>query len=293
MLENFHLAAIIRRNARTELKQIPLRQPLQDSLAESWEQQYLGFTQEIEEVDFDPGYKPESHERFVLNDYTPPDWLVNETSQTVQHLDSLGREAQLTNSIVGIVGMARDDQNDELVLFQNFTGSRVIQPGRLLLQSGDTYVSPGRPGLTLDTRLSAVYEPVSRRLLFINFRTVNTFLPLLDLYREATEEDIREVLSHDRLATEDIDALATDANQWFAKRIAMLRDSRVLDEFSVDQIQARSVGLNVPMEIEDNRIVFPSERGAAKRLLQFLVEELYKGPITDTLYETNSKRQAD
>ena len=299
MLENFHLAAIIKEGARTYLRQIPLQQDLQDNLGKSWEEQFLRFTENIELVDFDPGYQPERHERFRLSDYNLPDWLANETSQTIQHLDPLGRETRLVgretrlaDSINAIVGMARDYQGNELVLFQNFTRSRVIRPGRFLLLSHDTYVSPERPGLTLDTKLSAVYQRASRRLLFINFRTVNTFLPLLDLYKEATEEDIREVLSHDKLVAEDLDASAADANQWFTKRIAMLRDSGVLDEFSVSQIQARSVGHNVSIEITDNKIVFPSERAAAKRLLQFLVEELYKGPITDTLYETNSKRQA-
>ena len=31
----------------------------------------------------------------------------------------------------------------------------------------------------------------------------------------------------------------------------------------------------------------------AKKLLQFLNEELFRGAITETLYETNSKREAD
>ncbi len=141
------------------------------------------------------------------------------------------------------------------MLFQNFTHSRVIRPGRfLLLGGGDTYVSPERPGLTLDAKLSAVYQPALSKLLFVNLRTVNTFLPLLDLYKEATEEDIREVLSHDRLAAEDLDASATDTNQWFAKRITMLRDSRVLDQFSADQIKARSVGHSVSIAILEDKI---------------------------------------
>lgn len=293
MLENFHLTAVLRRGAQSYLQQIPLKQDLQDELAESWEEQLMQFTTNVEEVNFDPGYRPGPHERFRLPDYVPPDWLVDETSQSVQSLDSLGRDPRQTDPIIAIMGMARDGHGDEVVLFQNFTPSRMIHPGRLLLQSNDTYVGYERPGLILDVKLSAVYQPTLRKLLFVSFRTANSFLPLIDLYREATEDDIREVLSHERLMPEEIDALIDNANQWFTKRIAMLRDSGILDQYSANQIKANAVGHNVSIEVRGDKIVFPREKNAAKRLLQFLVEELYKGPITDTLYETNSKRKAE
>ncbi len=126
-----------------------------------------------------------------------------------------------------------------------------------------------------------------------NLRTVNTFLPLADFYEEASEQQIREVLAHKRLAPEDGDALATESNQWFRKRFAMLRDSGVLDQYSAKQIQARSKGYDVEIHISKGKIVFPAEKPAAKKLLQFLNEELFRGAITETLYETNSKREAD
>ena len=289
MINNFHLAAIVKESAQTHLRHISLRQDLQSSLGEGWDQQYLDFVTDIEELDFDPGYRLEKHERFRLNDYVLPDWLVNETSQTFQNLDPL---RDMPNHISGLVGAGRDDQGGELVLFQNFIQSRVIRPGWTIFPNADnTYVGSERPGLTLDTKLSAVYQPNLRKFLFKSFRTVNTFLPLADIYREATEEDIRQVLSHDRLATEDLDASATDANQWFSKRIAILRDMGILDQFSVYEIKAKSVGYPVDINIVNGKIIFPREKNAAKRLLQFLVEELYRGAITDTLWETNSKRQ--
>ena len=293
MLVNFHLAAIVKEGSLTHLRHIPLRQDLQGSLGESWEDQFLQFTTDIEEVSFDPGYKLEKHERFFLSDYSPPSWLADETSQSLHHLDSLGSEEDMIDSVRGMVGMAKDNTGKALVLFQNFTRSRVIRPGWILFRTRDTYESITRPGLALDTKLSAVYQPTMNKLLFVSFRNVNTFLPLLDFYEEATEQDIREVLSHDNLDVEDMDTSAIGANQWFSKRISMLRDSGILDEFSVNQIQVSSIGHSVSIELINNKIVFPSDKKAAKRVLQFLVEELYKGPITDTLYETNSKRQAD
>ena len=115
----------------------------------------------------------------------------------------------------------------------------------------------------------------------------------MEFYEEASEDTIREILSHKILVPEDVEALAIDANQWFRKRFAMLRDSGVLDQYSPQQIKKRSKNYDVEIQISKGRIVFPAEKGAAKKLLQFLNEEIYRGAITDTLYETNSKREAD
>ena len=277
---------------QTRLLQIPLHQALQGSLAESWEDQKDRFLDGTEEINFDAGYSPEKHERFRLPDYEPPNWLADENSQTIENLDTIASHDELFDSITGTVAMARNDQDEELVLFQNFTRSRVIRPGGFLFLEGNTYKSAERRGLTLDVDLNAVYKPTERKLLFRNFRTVNTFLPLAEFYREVSEQEIREVLDHPLLAAEDPDESVASANEWFRKRIAMLKDSGLLDRFSAGWIQERSIGYDVSVGVADDKIVFPSDKLAAKRLLQFLNEELYRGAITETLYETNSKREA-
>ena len=292
MLENFHLAAIVKERTQTRLLQIPLHQALQGSLAESWEAQNVKFVEGIEEIAFNAGYSPEKHERFRLADYEPPDWLAKENSQTIENLDTIASDEELIDSITGTVAMARSDQGEERVLFQNFTRSRVIRPGGFLFLDGNTYKSAERRGLTLDVALSAVYQPTERKLLFHSFRTVNTFLPLADFYQEASEQEIREVLDHPLLAAEDPDAAVGNANQWFRKRFAMLKDSGILDEYSAAEIQSRSDGHNVSIKVSNSEIVFPADKAESKRVLQFLNEELYRGPITETLYETNSKREA-
>ena len=302
MLKNFHLAAIVKQASTPRLLQVPLSQALQHNLADSWQEQYDKFlnrgrgffrSNRVDQIEFNPGYNPEAHECFRLS-YELPDWLAPEDSTTVSELDTI-REEKLLNSISGIVAFARDENDEELVLFQNFSRSHVIQPGRFLFLRKDTYQSTEHPGLTLGSKLVAVYQAVGKNLLFRNFRTVNSFLPLADFYKEASEREIREVLAHAHLASENPDVLATDTNQWFRKRFAMLKDSGVLDKFTVKQIQQRSKdykGYDVAIRILKGKIVFPAEKSAAKRLLQFLNEELYRGPITENLYETNSKRKA-
>jgi hypothetical protein len=294
MLENFHLAAIVKQQGEIGLLRIPLLQGLQTSLADSWSDQYDSFVDDVEHIDFDAGYTAEEHERFVIKEYEPPVWLQGEDSTTAPDLDSIAElpDDDLT-SIRGLAAFARDGEGDEVVLFQNFTRSHVIKPGRYIFLQHDTYQTSENPGLTLDDRLSAVYWPTVDKLLFHKFRAVNTFLPLAALYEEASEEEISEVLGHPLLDAEDIDALAKGANQWFRKRFALLRDSGVLDDHTAAEIRTKAHGYEVGVVVRNHKVVFPAERREAKKLLQFLVEELYRGAITDTLYETNSKREAD
>lgn len=292
MLENFQLAAIVKQGSQTRLLRIPMHQALQDELAASWDAQYEAFVDDVDEIEFNPGYQPEAHERFILTDFELPDWLATEDSQSVADFDAITDDDALLDMTKGIAAFARQD-GTEIILFQNFSRSHVIRPGRFLFLQNNTYESTGRPGLTLDQKLSAVYRPGDQTLLFYNFRTVNTFLPLADFYKEASEQEIREVLDHDLLEPEDKDALAVNANQWFRKRFAMLRDSGVLNNYTAEQIREHSAGYEVDVTIQDGKITFPADKREAKRLLQFLNEEIFRGAITETLYETNSKREAD
>lgn len=293
MLENFQLAAIVAEGEQTRLLRIPLHQALQDSLAEEWAEQYRAFTQDTDEIEFNPGYQPEAHERFRLEDYELPDWIAGEDSQTVDDLDSLTQHDEQLESVKGIVAFAREDGGEALLLFQNFSRSHVIRPGGFLFLQNNTYSTAERPGLTLDKKLACIYRPADQVLVFQSFRVVNTFLPLADFYKEASEQEVREILDHHRLAPEDADALAVNSNQWFRKRFAMLRDSGLLDDYTAEQIREHSAGYEVDVQVEDGKILFPAEKREAKRLLQFLNEEIFRGAITETLYETNSKREAD
>lgn len=293
MFRDFQLATIVRQGPNVRLLRVPMHQALQESLAASWSGQYEAFVADIQEIDFDAGFQAEDHERFRLEDYQLPGFLSEQDRSSISELDATTNDDQLLEFTRGLVAFVLTDADEDLVLFQNFSRSHVIRPGRFLFLQNNTYETTQRPGLTLADKLSAVYFPDDEKLLFQSFRTVNSFLPLAEFYSEASEQQIREVLGHDLFEPADADALAVDSPQWFRKRFAMLRDSGVLDSYSADQIRDSSAGYEVTIQLENGKIVFPAERPEAKKLLQFLNEELFRGAITETLYETNSKREAD
>ena len=211
MFSFFQLAAILKRADAVRLLKVPLERSLQVNLAEDWERQYDEFAGNVDDIPFDAGYKPESSERFSLSDYDLPEGFAGESTGTAAKLVSLGRvqNNRFVTSIDGLVGFAQDDQGYERVMFQNFTRGRVIRPGRTLFLSNDTYGSIDQPGLNLDGRLSAVYQPDEQKLnSFQVFAPSIHFCPIMDIYRDASEQEIREVLEHPIFAPEDMDALA-------------------------------------------------------------------------------------
>lgn len=293
MFDNFQLAALVKTGEQWRLLQIPMHQNLQNTLAATWYQQYEAFTADMKEIAFDPGYTLEEHERFRVKGYALPEWLQAGEGGQVRNLDSIKKHENLIESIKAVIAFAHSEQGDELILAQSFSRSHVIQPGRFLFLQNDIYETPKHTGLTLGTRLAAVYNVKTRKLLFENFRNTNTFLPLTDFIAEASDHDIREVLSHSLLKPQDIEATTAAANQWFRKRFAMLKASKILDQCTTKDLVKRSKSYKVELKVEKGRIVFPADKHVAKRLLQFLNEEIFRGAITEKLYETNSKREAD
>jgi len=293
MLRDFQLAALVKTGEQWLLLRIPMHQHLQNSLASSWQKQYEAFTADTKEIAFNAGYTAEEDERFRVKDYALPDWLQAGGGGKLRNLGSIKEHENLIESIRAIIAFARNVQDEELMLAQSFSRSHVIRPGRFLFLQNDTYETPKHTGLTLGTHLTAVYDIKSRKLLFQNFRNTNTFLPLTDYIAEASDHDIREVLNHHLLKPQDIGATIAAANQWFRKRFAMLKDSKILDQYTVPELVKRSKGYEVELKVEKDRIVFPADKPSAKRVLQFLNEEIFRGAITEKLYETNSKREAD
>ena len=139
MFEDFQLAAIIKQGKNTRLLRIPLHQGLQDELSETWHSQYRAFVNEIDAIDFNAGYQPEDHERFRLEEFELPEYLAGEARQSIPDLDAITMDDALLDSTKGLVAFVRTDDGQELVLFQNFSRSHVIRPGRFLFLKNETY----------------------------------------------------------------------------------------------------------------------------------------------------------
>ncbi|MBR1369273.1 hypothetical protein RJ53_07110 [Methanocalculus chunghsingensis] len=293
MFKNFQLVALTKENDELSAFYIPLDQDLQTQLSNSFSEQYKSLCKDSSEIEFDASYKPDSNELFCIHPYELPNMICDMSSHHIPTLDNVSFLGNSYTSVKAIVAFVKDSQNEELVLFQNFYNSYVIKPGRSIIFQSGIYKGVSQPIITLQNKLSAIYIPIEKKLLFKNFRNTNLFLPLADYYKEASNQEIHEILNHSLFSTENMDLIIGFSNQWFRKRFAMLQNSGILDIYSAHQILEESQGHDVHIQLDGDKIIFPVEKQPAKRLLQFLNEELFRGPITKRLFETNSKKEAD
>ena len=297
MFKICELAAIISKGAQRELQYIPFSRDLQSSIKKEWESQYISFFEEVvKEVNYEPGYKPGKDELFCLQDYELPDWLAEEDSASISDFESIRNNETQMNLIKGIAAFVQNETDENSILFQRFMPAQVIRPKLSFIWDRDTFRKIDDPGFMLGKYLSAVYQSAERKLLFNNFYNVDLLLSLpKNLKNEASPEEIRKILSHELFAPEDIEVFCTNPSKWFRVRFALLEHLGIINKYTALEIQERSEGYNVTIELSDNKtkIVFPSDETRAKKLLQFLNEELFLGAVTKDLYETNSKKKVD
>jgi hypothetical protein len=81
------------------------------------------------------------------------------------------------------------------------------------------------------------------------------------------------------------------ADTWIRRKIASINDSGVLKTHTAVKIKklAQNCGLN--LEVENKRIIIPTDKKKLKEILGFLDEEVYKGAFSEVTYITNSKRK--
>ena len=302
MFDNFHMFAIIGKigKSNTKLRLIEPQQPLRNVLIEDWKVQYNNFISKKIEVDFIVGYKPNSDEHFRIQFHDLSERLhgINSANASVR-IRGISRQNDPPDSISGIGAFTRNEYGNELILFQNFNKSRIIQPGSYIPLNTEIFINPrfyreaGNELLNLDTKLSAMYTPSTQKLLFDSFRNVNTFLCLESYYREASDEDITNILSDQSLfECRDIDAVIKNSTQAIRKQFAMLRDSNTLNSITVPKVQEEASNCKISVNVSNGKILFPADNSKIKVLLQFLNDGIFKSPLTNEIYETNSKKPA-
>ena len=288
MFKSFSLVTIVKQGRDSKILRIQLEQELQKNLSKDWKIQYETF-KNLSEEPFNPGYSPTPDQNicFSLQEHDLPKWLHVKNSFALVSLEDISDY----HSIVGIAAYVRCSDEIDRILFQNFNKGKLIKPGRILFMKKNIYQSLDNDGLWLDSKLTAVYEFQSKKLLFKNFVTTNKIIDLSAVYRDATEQDVRDILSHDLFYSDNVDAIIQSTkSQWYRKRFAMLKDSKVLNDYSANTIRESGVRIGIAVKLKDDRIVFPENQSESKRLLQLLSEEIYRGVITNNKYETNSKK---
>ncbi len=245
----------------------------------------------VETVVFDGRYIPDEGELLVIPDFPDVDGLRDAAANplNVEVFDPTQHSLDSVKALFTSYG----NGGAERVLIQCFERRRLIaNKGVAMFFSGDTFRKMSDAGLTLDTKLLAVLEGAS--LKFQSFHFLRRVFDLTEHYNEATNEEVTAFATHAKMSVEDLPGFLASASQLVRKKIALIRQSGVLENFTSQQIVASAQAFNVQIAMNaDGRIVLPTNKTDLRRLLRFLDEDYYESALSQTRYVSNSKRVAD
>lgn len=278
--------------AGARLIRFPLSVDLSADIATVFNNQHGEFFRGVDTiVPFDGRYTPEEGELLEIPDFADVDGLLAAVANplSVDQYDPNIHSLDLVRAIftgIEVGGIPR-------VLVQIFERRRLIaRAGLMLFYAKNQFQKMSESGLSLDTKLLAVLEGTN--LKFQSFHFAKRVFDLSEYFREATNEEVTTFAGHEKLAVQDVQAFLAAAGQQIRKKISLIRQSAVLENYSTDQILAVAASMQFPLALsDDGRIIVPDNNTELRKLLRFLDEDYYESPLSNTRFISNSKRKAD
>ena len=294
----FHLVAILKKEGENgvELREIPPHRDEHGKLNAVWRQQYDDFL-EKEEREFTASHKLERDEHFIIRNHNISEEFADIDIKNFINVEMVDLMVDLNvdviDRITGIVACVMDEHNNQIMLFQRFMRNQIIKPGRWLPLTRSVFVDAENDDdlLTFRNTLTAVYYIENKTLLVDSIYNAQAFLPSLSNYcEEASDDMIRDTLSH-KMICEDREAVVDNTNLTIRRQFAILEEEGYLDRFSAKDIQAKAAEANVTIEVQKDKIVFPTDYDSIKAVLTFLCNGLVRALLTNELYEANLKKR--
>lgn len=279
-----NLLAFCRTQAGPTIKRIQISQPLQDKLGGLFQQQAIQFMEGIdEEIEFGSDWKPDTNEIVVMDVPAEAELLQTALGGNLLALPTVNADKFLNEGIKGLFV-----QMERRILVQSFTAQQVLSRRFSLLLEGDTFRELTEPSFTMDSQLVAVIE--NSKLKFKSFHKVKRIFELTQIYQEATDQQIDSFCAHASLAVEDVGEFKNVADQGIRKLVHAVAATNVLDQHTVEDIEAKAAALGIEVTVTNGLLLMPADRKGAKALLKFLDDAIYEAPLSAKRYMTNSKR---
>lgn len=243
-------------------------------------------------VVFDGSYKPHNDEFLTIEGFQLPDEIMDAIRDPLG-VPSFRKEDNDFPEIKAIFIGERIEVGDSEkfhVAFQRFRKEQYISTKWYnLFFENDTFFQEERFGISISDSIDCYF--MEGELQFASFYYARQVFDLSDYYRSATDIEVEEFTASDKLAIDNTDAFKDMANSWIRRKIAMINDSGVLENYPAKEIKKRAKVVGVEIEIKTGKIVIPNDKEKVRLILGFLDEEAYKGPFSQNTYLANSKRQ--
>lgn len=292
MFENCSVMIIRAGSATDEIYRLELDANTQNEICESFCVALTELVEEKSKVIFDGSYKPNEDEFLSIENFQ----LSNEIMDAIR--DPIGVptyekiDGQFPDIKAVFVGerIETEDSEEFNVAFQRFRKEQYISTKwHNLFFDETTFFKEKRFGISISENVDCYYT--SGQLQFISFYFARQVFDLSDYYRSATDQEVNSFVSNEKLAIDDAENFQILANTWVRRKIAMINDSKVLENYSASEIKLRAKNAGVEIDIENKKIKIPNDKEKIKLILGFLDEEAYKGPFSQHTFLANSKRK--
>ena len=270
------------------VRRVELDGVVQEQVEGVFVQQNNAFFEGIDrEVPFEGGWRPDPNELLTIQ--VPEEALVFEQAlaQNAIALQTINA-ANFANAGIRALFTEELVNGNHRILVQRFTNAQSLSKKFVLFMPSNTFRRLTDPAFNLDTSLTFVIE--GGLVKFKSFQKLRSILDVGDIFREATDPEVRTFAQHPSLAVADLEEFVNLADEVIRKLIRAVTTSGILEDFTAVEIQAAAGLTQLEIGLENDAMVLPADRGEVKNILRFLDESRYSGPLTGTPYETNSRR---
>ena len=289
--QNF-FALIKDSNGNCQIKRLRVNQPLQAELIQIFESQHELFERGVDtEVVFNGDWKPDANEVLTISDI-PESIMMKDAINANASSFSDVVIANFVNEPIKAIFTGLTTNGKARVFVQKFSLRQALSLSQLPLikmQTGSTFVKTTDDIFTIDNKLVAIIE--DNKTKFKNFHNARMVFDLSNFYKEATDDDLIKMTQHASLGITDLSTFIAEADSQVRKMSHAIQSLGILDSYTVTQISTAAANFpGVPVVVNNGKITLPSDKKGLKEVLHFLLEDIYKGPLSGSNYQTNSKR---
>jgi hypothetical protein len=284
-----NLFAACRHNGSLVVRRVRLNASVQNAVMNLFEDQEIQLKEGVTtEVDFNGSWNPEAEELLTI-DVPPEAEIFTETlNANATSIQDINTDNFFDENIKAIFTGSTDDNGFTRVLVQRFTSKQFLQKKWALLQDGNAFRGLTEPAFSLDSSLTCIIE--GGKIKFKSQFKLRSIIEMKDIYREATDQEVKDFTEHESLFVENVDSFLDVADQTTRKLISAITRSDNLNVYTVEEIRDAAKRVGVSITVNNNKIVIPDARADVKNLLRFLDDSLYEASLTGQRYITNSKR---
>lgn len=271
-------------------KRVRLDATVQQNVEDLFDRQEADFREDVtEEIEFDGSWKPDAEEFLTID--VPQDAEVFEqtiraNATAVPDLDT----DHFPDENIKALFTGRVANRSAVVLVQRFTSQQVLSKKFSLLQRGNAFRQLTDNAFTFDSKLTCIIE--GGKVKFKSLFNLRSIIDMTDLYREATAQEVRTFGAHQRLHVVDMENFLSNTSQTCRRLIQAVSGAGTLDAHTAEQIRRAAAPTGLALTVDRHRIVMPTNKAEVKKLLQFLNESRYLGPLSQRPLVTNSQRPA-